>query len=85
MNGHLTDLSRRQFLAGPAEVCRLFFSGLWPKTAPPRAPAHDRLWLWALSEPPPHGLWPTLAPVGWKVLEAFFCPFGCLFFAIRRY
>ena len=37
-----SDLSRRQFLGGPTKVRRLSFSGLWPKTAPPRAPAHMR-------------------------------------------
>ena len=63
-----SDLSRHQFLAVPAKVCRIFFSGLWPKTAPPRAPAHYRLWLqtsspglWPLREPP-HHQWPLPAP-----------------------
>ena len=50
---------------GPCKsLSSISFSGLWPKTAPPGAPAHYRLWLqtsspglWPLPEAP-HGLWP---------------------------
>ena len=45
--------------AGPTKVCRLSFSGLGPKTAPPRAPAHYRLSLQTSSR----GLWP-LSQIG---------------------
>ena len=47
-------LPRHQFLARPAQVCHLFFSGPWPKTAPPRATADYRL----SPQTPSPGLWP---------------------------
>ena len=53
---------------GPAKVCRLSFSGLWPKTAPPRARAHylqaaADFFSWPVALPqPPHGLWPLPEP-----------------------
>ena len=53
---------------GRMESQCIFFSGLWPKTAPPRALAHYRLWLqtscpglWPLPEPP-HGPCPLPEP-----------------------